>query len=143
MEDNDPSHWQEIDSDQGKYYYNSKTGDSQWEKPNCLKSASELADQNTDYYWVQHPVRAWVPAKPINGNAAPGLWTVFQTEEHVEVKKKSHIGGLIPDVNKTTVNTSDLVQLDQVRAKLRPFAVSSMSCLFHVALSSRAVHRLI
>eukprot|EP00750_Incisomonas_marina_P010659 INCI16293.4.p1 GENE.INCI16293.4~~INCI16293.4.p1 ORF type:complete len:1790 (+),score=389.72 INCI16293.4:196-5565(+) len=114
MPDMDPSHWQEIDSPDGLYYYNTKTGDSQWEKPECLKSASELADQNTDYYWVQHPTRAWVPAKPLSGSATPGRWVVYETDETLEVKRKAHIGDRIPNVNNTTTNISDLVQLDQV-----------------------------
>ena len=77
---NNPDRWQEIQSEDGTYYYNTKTGDSQWDKPECLKSATELADQNTDYYWVQHPIRAWVPAKPLSGSVGTGRWVVYETE---------------------------------------------------------------
>ena len=57
----------DVFSDQ--YYSNKRTGAAQWEKPNEMKTETDLVEETGDWVWLKHPEDAFVPVKIVKSMA--------------------------------------------------------------------------
>jgi hypothetical protein len=53
-------------ADGQKYYFNSVSNETTWEKPDCLKTDADR-EKAGEWYWCPHDVEGFVPAKKVGG----------------------------------------------------------------------------
>jgi myosin heavy subunit len=103
-------HWVEQVSGDGRLmYYNARTLQSTYVKPKELYTDEELLEEGYDFYWIQDPELAWVPARKMGD----GKFKVYATGMTVS-KRPDEVGPKIEAISSTKVLIPDLVQLDTV-----------------------------
>eukprot|EP01137_Pigoraptor_chileana_P032461 Opistho-2@21853 len=104
--------WKEFFTPEGvPYYYNKKTKETSWDKPDALKTAADH-DLGGDWVWCPHEIDAYIPAKA-GPKLSDGSQRV-QTEDgkNIDLPKTTKLFPL----NRSSLkkNWDDLVQMDSI-----------------------------
>eukprot|EP00475_Leptophrys_vorax_P042051 TRINITY_DN79370_c0_g1_i1.p1 TRINITY_DN79370_c0_g1~~TRINITY_DN79370_c0_g1_i1.p1 ORF type:complete len:1265 (-),score=404.92 TRINITY_DN79370_c0_g1_i1:50-3844(-) len=114
QDDEKSTEWQELKTPEGlTYYYNTRTGVTQWEVPDELRSTVDESKLG-EWVWVPHPTDAYVAAKVLNKS---GKNLTVQTEAGEQMNPKA--GQTFP-LQWTSLQriVSDLTLLDDINAPL-------------------------
>lgn len=116
QDDEKHTEWQELKTPEGlTYYYNTRTGITQWEVPDELRSTVDESKLG-EWVWVPHPTEAYVAAKVLSKS---GKNITVQTEQGEQMQVGPKTGATFP-LQWTSLQriVSDLTLLDDINAPL-------------------------
>ena len=114
------SGWEELKTLDGvAYYYNHDTKEISFDKPDRLRSETEVARTAGDWYWVPHPTKVWQPARRLEGPAGEdrSAPTVLETQDGAKITIPA--SGVVLDP--TTNGREQVVEFWPVSMSTLPF----------------------
>ena len=107
---------EKLTMDQVPYYFNEKTEEVSWDKPNALKSREELSSESGRWRWLPDDELAWIPGREVSKNANGTVECVNEREETVILPKNAPDWPLLK--SSLTHLEEDLVLVDNMNEGL-------------------------
>lgn len=108
--------WKEYQTAEGStFYYNERTGKTQWDKPIELYVCNADIREDDQWYWVKHKTLCYIPARRVrNSESTKDNCQRFECDGRTFELKMADVGPRIDCVDEIFSDNDDMINLSRI-----------------------------